>query len=111
MLNNLFYIFNLDSKAGPGTHWIVIYNCNPTQVIYFDPFGVDPPEELLSLMRKTKKQMIMNTYRIQALASKSCGVYCVYIIDNLNRGDTFLNILTHFSPADYEQNEKVIAFL
>jgi hypothetical protein len=37
------YIMNLDSKRGPGTHWVAVSN---THSIYFDPFGVAPPDKI-----------------------------------------------------------------
>jgi hypothetical protein len=110
-LNNMFYIFNLDNEDGPGTHWVVIYNCEPDKCLYFDPFGVDPPEELLELMRTTRKKIIMNSYRVQALTSKSCGVFCVYIINGLLSGKEYINILTNFDPNDYSRNERIIITL
>jgi hypothetical protein len=101
----------LDSRTGPGSHWITIYNSNPTECLYFDPFGVDPPEELLNLMRHTGKKIIMNKYRIQEISSKSCGVYCIYVIDALNDRKRFIDILTDFDPADYLSNESIIAHI
>ena len=42
------YIINLDSKIGPGTHWVsVIIESN--RILYFDSFGLIPPYELINL--------------------------------------------------------------
>lgn len=50
----------------------------------------------------------MNKYRIQELNSKSCGVYCIYVINFLLKGKSYIDILSHFDPKDYIKNENVI---
>ena len=105
---NKFYIINLDDQSGGGTHWVMLYNVGDN-CIYFDSFGVDPPEEVLDKMRKTCKKMIMNSYRIQHLKSINCGFFCMYVIDGLLEGRDFINLLTDFRPRDYDKNDEFIA--
>ena len=107
-LKNKFYIVNLDDYEGPGTHWIAIFNVYRDEIIYFDSFGVDPPEEILKKLLDVHKKMIMNTYRIQALNSENCGFFCIYVIDNLLKGRSFISISTDFDPNDFEKNDKKI---
>ena len=105
-LEDKFYILNLDDQAGGGTHWVVLHNVGD-RCIYFDRFGVNPPEEALDKMRKTAKEMIMNTYRIQAQNSINCGKYCIYVIDML--GDrSYIDILADFYARDYSMNDELI---
>ena len=107
ILKNKFYLFNLEDQQGEGTHWVAIYNIG-NECIYFDSFGVDPPEEALDKMRQTKKNMIMNTYRIQDLNSVNCGKYCIYIIDGLLNGRKYIDILSDFDPKEYKKNDTLI---
>ena len=106
-LKESFYIVNLDDKGGPGTHWVVVYNLGKN-CIYFDSFGVSPPEEVLDKMRETGKQLVMNSYRIQDLASINCGFYCIYIIDQLLLGRQYIDVLTDFNPKQYIANDSFI---
>ena len=46
--NNEFFVVNLDDSSGKGTHWVAISNFNDN-LLYFDSFGVVPPEEILKL--------------------------------------------------------------
>ena len=85
-----FYIINLDDESGPGTHWVVLYNLRK-RPIYFDSFGVWPPKELGPI-----ENLVNNEYRIQSFNSSSCGLYCIYIIDELLTGRDFLDILLDF---------------
>ena len=107
-LRENFYVVNLDDKSGAGTHWVVIFNIG-LPCIYFDSFGVQPPEEVIGRMRKTNKHMIMNTYRIQDLNSINCGFFCIYVIDKLLRGRQFIDILTNFDALNFKANDNLIA--
>ena len=56
------YIINLDSKIGPGTHWVsVIIESN--RLLYFDSFGLIPPYELINL----RFEYYYNFYNINQL--------------------------------------------
>ena len=59
---NWMYIINLDSKIGPGTHWVsVIIESN--RLLYFDSFGLIPPYELINL----RFEYYYNFYNINQL--------------------------------------------
>ena len=90
-----FYIINLDDSTGPGTHWVVLYNVS-RRPIYFDSFGVWPPKELT----KIENHVFNDYYRIQSRNSSSCGLYCIYVCDQLLAGREFIDILFDFSPSD-----------
>ena len=97
----------MDDTEGQGTHWVVVYNVG-NLCIYFDSFGVDPPEEVLGRMRKTNKKMVMNTFRIQDLKSIKCGFFCMYLIDELLKGGEYIDVLVYFNPTDYKANEHLV---
>lgn len=68
-------VLNLDDSSGPGTHWTAWY-----KNIYFDSFGLPPPEEFL---RKTSPAIIKyNDLDIQKLYDPPfCGHLCLAFID------------------------------
>jgi hypothetical protein len=108
-LADQFYIINTDNQYGKGYHWVLLYNCDGKQIIYFDPFGVPPLEEIENLMQKSGKTGIYNTYRIQHLNSKLCGVFCIYVADELlKRNRKFYEILADFSNSDFLSNENFL---
>ena len=49
-----------------------------------------------------------NSYRVQSLDSEACGLFCVYVLDELNKGRDYIDVLTDFHPSDYMANEKFI---
>ena len=75
-----FYILNLDSVKGPGTHWTSFYYNYPKHSIYFDPFGFVPPEET----ERKIKPYTYNDVDIQDIDSTACGWYCIGFIKFLH---------------------------
>ena len=105
-MEDKFYIINTDNQYGKGYHWVLLFNCKADKIIYFDSFGVPPLKEIETLMRNSGKDGVYNTYRVQHLDSKLCGVFCIYVADELMKGDRELyEILTDFSNSNYKLNE------
>ena len=80
-----FYIVNLqDSDQGGGTHWVLVVNFLPKLIIYFDPFGVYPPNDIAGFMLKARsKQPVWSKLDYQELDSSKCGQYCVLVANAL----------------------------
>ena len=91
-----FFIINFDNVPGLGSHWVVLYNLR-TMLIYFDSFGVWPPKELMKI-----KNLVFNDYRIQSSNSRSCGLYCIYVCDQLLAGRQFIDILQRLNHCWYQ---------
>ena len=69
---NKFWIINMqDSKDGNGTHWVLVYDCEKgsrgpsKRCIYFDSYGISPPEEIKEFMRKSKSRWFTQTLNIK----------------------------------------------
>ena len=110
------YIINLDSKIGPGTHWVsVIIKRN--KLLYFDSFGLIPPYELINLRPK----YYYNFLQYQPINSFLCGYYCLYFLNEfkLLKANTlrikklddikiFNKIIEPFHINDFEYNDNFI---
>lgn len=115
-----FYIVNLDNSTGEGTHWTAVYNVNPYNILYFDPFGTAPPEDVLKFMRRAKtaaknsarhprKKMFFSTSQIQDIDSSQCGWYVAFMMKMLLQGIPFLDILMEFDTAfDQWKNDQLL---
>lgn len=102
------YIINMDSVNGNGTHWICVSNLPHNMIVYFDPFGCPPPEEVLTFMRIAKKPMYYSDVDIQDINSDACGWFCIYVIKQLEKGRHFLDILLNDFKKNTFTNEKII---
>jgi hypothetical protein len=111
--NGKFYVINMqDHNAGDGTHWVMIYDCNPKETIYFDSYGVSPPPVVLRFMRRGGKRMYFSDAQYQTLESSQCGLYCIYVINRLLAGDTMKSIISsELSATDLSNNEKTVSHI
>ena len=82
--NGKFYIINLqDSDAGQGSHWICVIDFLPKVTIAIDSFGVHPPPEVVTFMRKSHKPCKYSTEQYQEINSDNCGQFAIAFIDEL----------------------------
>lgn len=76
---NQLLVINLDSLAGPGTHWCGLIEFS-NHFEYFDPFGVVPPTEVvdycaLARINGSTKHVLYQDEQMQDLDSQKCGWY------------------------------------
>ena len=103
-LLNGYYVVNMDDSSGSGTHWTGLV-LQTNKAIYFDPFGIHPPDEIATLKRRNRK-VYYNSDQLQHKTADTCGLWCVAYIRYMdkNNGDfsDFLNLFTY----DTIKNEK-----
>ena len=105
------YVINLDEYKDAGTHWIALYVKNK-KVVYFDSFGVEhvPKEIYQNLFLKCikNKDIIANTFRLQAYDSIMCGYFCIKFIYYMFDDKTLIDYTYLFSPHDFKKDDKII---
>ena len=83
-LKHCAYIINLDERESIGIHWIALY-LNAENVTYFDSLRIEHiPKEIRKFIRN--KNIITNTYRIQAYDSIMCVYFCIGFIVFMLKG-------------------------
>jgi hypothetical protein len=109
-----YYVNMEDHDAGGGTHWVYMLITDEGKAIYYDSFGVFPPEDIKTFLHIFKPFM-RNNRQIQNIDSISCGKYCIicdyYINTKLKKGmgleDAFGNFLDVWSD-DTTKNDKIL---
>lgn len=101
-----YYIVNLDSKRGPGTHWVLLDNRRTHECIYCDSYGQPPPEEVATAMQQTgKANLVFSDVDVQALGSQQCGWWAEYFADELADGADLKRVVAfashHPNPDKY----------
>jgi hypothetical protein len=129
---NKGYFINLedsvdqDGKPSPGTHWTfcecVKYPTGESNAIYFDPYGVVPPENVKRVVKNTiKKEGLPYTKKdIQSLMNNACGYYCLAFAHYINSSkfrtsrlyedaETFLSLFEDLNKStDFKKNEYIL---
>jgi hypothetical protein len=104
-LDSKFVIVNLeDSTKGDGTHWVLLYNCDPGSVKYFDPVGEVPPVVIARYMNTTHKKSSINKTDLQPLGTSSCGWWCIFAAKMFLAGQSLPQVLSHFSSNPHANN-------
>lgn len=75
-------ILNLSSDAHNGTHWTALRQ-TPISFIYFDSFGVTPPESVIQLAKKKGKKLYYNLDEYQHINEGFCGEYSLLFLWSL----------------------------
>lgn len=110
-VDNGFYVFNLDTSRGDGTHWTGAITKHG-EVNYFDSFGFPPPTEIVKFLKgKQNRQIGWNNWALQPITSTTCGLWVItygaYVhgadVGSLQQtANTFLN---HFG-SDFLKNDR-----
>ena len=82
------------------------------QVIYFDSYGRPPEEQyVLPFIEINSSRWIHNKECLQSPWSKVCGIWCIYIIHQLNKGldqNTAIHQELYGTGDDLYQNDRDI---
>jgi hypothetical protein len=97
-------VYNLDPHYKGGSHWVASFIDIPKKrYYYFDSYGMKPPTPVYKFMQwltlqEPAMKLGWNGRRFQRLNSE-CGMYCMYFIDRMIRGEPYLKFVRR-SPPD-----------
>ena len=95
------YVINLDKYANVGTHQIALFY-RRSEIVYFNSFDVEHvPEEIKEFIGN--KNIIANSFRVQANNSIMGGYFCIGFIDFMLAGKKLTDFTSMFSPYDFEK--------
>ena len=95
-------IINLDDIQGPGTHWVCYRNLD-SFVEYFDTFGLIMPHEVYHYLASSGKRQIYSQDEIQNRDSVLCGYWCLYYLNERQKGKSVLDIIHHPDFDEYNR--------
>ena len=91
------FIVNTDLARDPGQHWMALY-FKGNKAIYFDSYGLPSlKDHVLPFIQNNSLGWIENTQMLQDVTSEVCGLYCIYVLYELNLGSSLQNIQSIFS--------------
>ena len=100
------FIYNLEPAYMNGSHWCATY-AKDNVINYFDSFGMPPFEEMLQHAKKENVTLLHQNQQIQNIFSATCGWFCVYFLNEMNKGVDYFDLLQVFSH-DTRKNEQFI---
>ena len=101
------FIYNLEPSYMNGSHWVATFVKNGI-VNYFDSFGMPPFQELVDHAKKKKIILLHQNNQIQNINTTTCGYFCLYFLNEMNKGKSYYDLLKVFDIHDTMKNEKFI---
>ena len=80
----------------------------PQIIEYFDSFGLNCPNEIVNLSNELEVNYMYNSTHYQDIVCVLCGYYCIYWINEFNKGKMYYDVIKPFSHTDTKYNELFI---
>ena len=90
-----------------GSHWVATF-VKDGRINYFDSFGLPPFQEIVNHAEKKNLTLIHQNNQIQDLSTTTCGYFCLYFLNEMNKGSSYFNLLQVFDVHDTMKNERFI---
>ena len=91
-IRQALFIYNLEPSYMRGSHWVATY-VKDGIISYFDSFGMPPFQELVDHARKKNLTILHKTTRMQNINTTICGYFCLYFLNEMNRGQSYYDLL------------------
>ena len=101
------FIYNLEPSYMSGSHWVATY-VKDKVINYFDSFGLPPFQEMVNHARKKNLTLLHQNNQIQNLLTTTCGYFCLYFLNEMNKGKSYFDLLEVFDIYDTTNNEKFL---
>ena len=105
--NQALFIYNLEPSYMSGSHWVATY-VKDNVINYFDSFGMPPFQELVNHAKRKNLTLLHQNNQIQNINTTTCGYFCLYFLNEMNKGNSYFNLLEVFDIHDTMKNEKFI---
>ena len=105
---NCIVIMNLEPSFMNGSHWVSCIEQPMKTLNYFDSFGMPYFQEYADRASKLGFKVIYNNQQIQNIKTSTCGYFCLYFLNKMNKGTSYYDLLKPFSLTDTMKNERLI---
>ena len=90
-----------------GSHWVSTYVKNGI-INYFDSFGMPTFQEILNHAKKENLTLLHQNNQIKNIMTTTCCYFCLYFLNEINKGNSYYDLLKVFDKHDTKYNEKFI---
>ena len=101
------FIYNLEPAYMSGSHWVATY-VKDNVINYFDSFGMPPFQEMVNHAKKKNLTLLHQNNQIQNIQTTTCGYFCLYFLNEMNKGNSYYDLLQVFNINDTIKNERFI---
>ena len=103
--HQMTFIYNLEPSYMTGSHWIATF-VRDSVIHYFDSFGLPPFQELVDYAIRKNLTLLHQNNQIQNIMTTTCGYFCLYFLNEMQKGLTYYELLKVFDIKNSMKNEK-----
>ena len=89
-------------------HWFLLYLENEKVSYSYDGYGIAPYSELAKFLRKHTERTFYNRTLHQPIQAHSCGLFAIFVLIKLIRGQKFEKIMQNFYKNPITNNERIL---
>ena len=101
------FIYNLEPSYTSGSHWVTTY-VKDNIINYFGSFGMPPSQELVNHAKIKNLTLLHQNNQIQNIKTTTCEYFCLYFLNEMNKGNSYFDLLKVFNIHDTMKNERFI---
>ena len=101
------FIYNLEPSYMSGSHWVATY-VKDNIINYFDSFGMPPFQELVNHAKRKNLTLLHQNNQIQNISTTTCRYFCLFFLNEMNKGNPYYDLLKVFDIHDTMKNERFI---
>ena len=101
------FIYNLEPSYMSGSHWVATY-VKDKVINYFDSFGMPPFQEIVNHAKKKNLTLLHQNNQIQSINSTTCGYFCLFFLNEMNKGNSYYDLIDVFNINNPLYNETFI---
>ena len=101
------FIYNLEPAYMSGSHWVATY-VKDNVINYFDSFGMPPFQEIVNHAKKKNLTLLHQNNQIQNMYTTTCGYFCLFFLNEMNKGNSYCDLLQVFDINDTMKSERFI---
>ena len=90
-----------------GSHWVATY-VKKNKINNFDSFGMPPFQEIVDHAKSKNLTLVHQDNQIQNIMTTTCGYFCLYFLNEMNKGTTYYDLLEVFDIRGTMKNERFI---
>ena len=90
-----------------GSHWVATY-VKKNKINNFDSFGMPPFQEIVDHAKSKNLTLVHQDNQIQNIMTTTCGYFCLYFLNEMNKGTTYYDLLEVFDIRSTMKNERFI---
>ena len=98
--------YDLEPSYMNGSHLVSTY-VQDGVINYFDSFRMPPFQEILNHDRSKNLTLLHQDNQIKNIMT-TCGYFCLYFLNEMNKGTAYYDLLRAFDMHDTMRNERFI---